>query len=109
MAGTIGKGAAFEFQGFCDVYEELPTIEAIINNPEHIHFDQYEPSILYAISSLVGHNATKDNISKLIKFINRLPDEFSVITLREIVRVDKSMIKHEVIQKWIKESAQSLI
>jgi hypothetical protein len=109
IAGTVGKGAAFEFQGFSEIYEELPTIESIIANPENIHFDQYEPSILYAISSLVGHNANKDNLPKLIKFINRLPNEFSVITLREIVKVDKALLKHEVIQNWIKESAQTLI
>ena len=57
----------------------------------------------------MGNNANNNNISKLIKFINRLPNEFSVITLREIVRMDRSMLKHEVIKNWIKESAQTLI
>ena len=107
LAGTISEGLAQEFVGFCKIYKDLPKLEQIINAPESIKVPA-EPSILFALTGSLSHNATMDNFSQLMKFISRLPIEFQVICLRETIRRNKAMTAHEAVQKWIAKSAADL-
>jgi hypothetical protein len=67
-----------------------------------------EPSILFALTGSLAQNATQDNFSQLMKFINRLPVEFQVVTMKETIRRNKPMLTHPAVQKWISDSAASL-
>jgi hypothetical protein len=107
LAGTVGTGAAFEFKHYCKEYDNLPTINQILNNPESITVPQ-EPSTLFAITSLISHNLTPQTVSKIIKFINRLPKEFQIITLQGAIRMDKLLLKEEVIKGWISNNSREL-
>ena len=107
LAGTISEGLAQEFVGFCKIYKDLPKLEQIINAPESIKVPA-EPSILFALTGSLSHNATMDNFSQLMKFISRLPIEFQVVCLRETIRRNKAMTAHEAVQKWIAKSAADL-
>jgi len=60
------------------------------------------------LTGSIAHNATPDNFSKLMEFIQRLPVEFQVVTMRETIRRNKAMMSHAAVQKWISESAASL-
>lgn len=99
LAGTLSEGVAREFVGFCKIYGNLPKLEAIMSNPAGIAMPN-EPSILYAITGALGDNATESNLSTLVKFILRMPMEFQVICLREIVNRNKQMIAHPTINEW---------
>lgn len=107
LAGTISEGVAREFIGFCKIYQELPTIEQITDNPEGIKVPD-EPSILFALTGSISHHASMDNFGQLMKFIGRLPVEFQVVCLRETVRRNKSMLAHAAVQKWVSTSAATL-
>lgn len=107
LAGTLSEGVAREFTTFCKIYDDLPKPAQIIANPEGIKVPQ-EPSILFALTGTVAHNATPENFSLLIKFIQRLPVEFQVVTMRETIRRNKSMMSHASVQKWVTESAATL-
>lgn len=104
LAGTISEGVAREFLGFCRVFKDLPKIEAIINSPNSIQVST-EPSVLYAITGAIGHNATMDNFGSLMKFVERMPLEFQVVCLREVVRRNKTMTGHPAVQKWTATTA----
>lgn len=107
LAGTISEGVAREFLGFCKIYEDLPKPREIEMSPETVKVPT-EPSILFALTGSISHNANKDNFSQFMKFVTRLPVEFQVVTLRETVRRNKSMMGHPAVQKWVTESAASL-
>ncbi len=107
MSGCIGIGTAREFLGFSEIYTELPTIKEILANPERDI--STEPSVLYALSGLVAHHITKDNIATLMIFIQRMPIEFSIITLRQGIAKDTSLISHEALSKWIEQNQESLL
>ena len=77
MQGTVGEGAAIEFIAFTEIHDKLPSIEDMVNNPEGIEIPE-EPSMLYAMSLLIGATAKPDNCDQLIKLVNRLPPEFQV-------------------------------
>ena len=107
LAGTISEGVAREFLGFCKNFANLPTISEIVQSPDTITIPR-EPSILFALTGALSHNASKDNFDQLIKFIKRLPLEFQVVCLRETIRRNKEMLGHKAVQQWITSNATEL-
>ena len=107
LSGAISEGVAREFLGFCKIYQDLPKPREIEMSPETIKVPD-EPSILFALTGSISHNANKDTFGQIMKFVNRLPVEFQVVTLRETVRRNKTMLGHPAVQKWVAESAASL-
>lgn len=106
LAGTISEGVAREFIGFCKTHERLPKISEIMNNPLIKMPD--EPSVLYALTGAIGHNATEDNFGTLMAFVERMPLEFQVVCLREVIRRNNKMIAHKSVNKWISTNAVDL-
>ena len=107
LAGTISEGVAREFLGFCKIHMSLPKLADIIAAPTTIAVPD-EPSILFAMTGALGNNANKENIGALMKFIQRLPVEFQVVTLRETIRRNKELIQHEAVRDWVTKSATDL-
>jgi len=107
LAGTLSEGVAREFLTFVKIFADLPKMAQIVAAPETIKVPN-EPSILYALTGSLAHNATTDNFGSLMKFISRLPVEFQVVTMRETIRRNKTMMSHAAVQKWVTESAAKL-
>jgi len=107
LAGTLSEGVAREFVTFMKIYNDLPKPAQLVNSPETIQVPQ-EPSILFALTGSISHIANADNMSQLMKYIKRLPVEFQVVTMRETVRRNKTMMAHTAVQKWVSESATDL-
>ena len=107
MAGVISEGTAREFIGFTKIYDSLPKAEDIIRAAETVPVPR-EPSILYALTGSIAHHITQDNAKPLMTYVKRLPVEFQVVSLREIVRRDKKMLTAKPVQDWIATSAVEL-
>jgi hypothetical protein len=107
LAGTLSEGVAREFIAFTKIYKDLPSINDIQANPEKIKISD-EPSILYALSGSISHNATETNIDKLMIFVKRLPIEFQVVCLREIVRRKRDLLASSAVREWITQNATEL-
>jgi len=107
LTGTLSEGVAREFIGFTKIYDKLPKISTILATPEIAPIPE-EPSWLFALTGSLSHNATKSNLSQLMKYIVRLPVEFQVVTLREVVRRNKELLGHAAILGWKNDSAAKL-
>lgn len=107
LAGTLSEGVAREFIGFCGIYTKLPSIAQIVASPETIEVP-HEPSILFALTGSISHNSNEDNIQKLMVFVNRLPIEFQVVTLREVVRRKRELLGNPAIQGWVLKNSKEL-
>lgn len=107
LAGTLSEGVAREFVGFCKIYQELVTPAQIIANPEGIKVPT-EPSVLFALTGSIAHNMDTKTSEAYMKFVSRLPVEFQVVCLREVVRRNKTMLTNPAIQSWITTSAATL-
>ena len=101
LAGTIGEGAAVELATYSEIYQNLPTIEQILTNPKSGWRVPKEPSEQYAVTTMLAHNSTPDNINKIIIAINRLPVDFQVITFKDIYKRTPVLKGHPVIKEWI--------
>jgi len=107
LAGAISEGIAREFLGFCKIENSLPKVAQIVVAPETISVP-IEPSILYALTGSLSHNATEANFAQLMKFILRMPTEFQVVCLRGTIRRNKALLSHPAVQNWITSSAATL-
>ena len=107
LSGAISEGVAREFVAFCRIHHSLPTIEQITKAPESLTVPD-EPSIMYALTGSIAHNATLQNIEKLVTFIARIPAEFQVVCVREMVKRNKPLLGHSSLQRWVSNSALKL-
>lgn len=107
LAGAISEGVAREFVTFCKIYKELPTISQIVANPK-ITTVPGEPSVLYALTGSISHNADAANMAALIEFIERMPIEFQVVCLRELLRRKPELKTHAALRPWIARTANEL-
>lgn len=107
LAGTLSEGVAREFLAYITIYDQLPKMQDILRDPEGITIPD-EPSVLYALSGSISHNAKADNYDQVMKLIKRLPAEFQVVTLRDTIRRNNSMMNHSAIINWAETSAVKL-
>ena len=105
LAGTVGEGAAVEFTTYSEIYENLPTIEQILNNPKSGWKVPTEPSEQYAVTTMLAHNCTKTTIEKIVTAINRLPVDFQVITFKDIYKRNPKLKGHPIITQWIAKNS----
>ena len=108
MAGVLGEGVAREFQGFCKISESLPKMAQIISNPMGIPMST-EPSVLFALSGAIGANANEDNIDSLMAYVNRMPKEFQIVTLRSVVKKNPALCKSKALSTWLMTTKTELL
>ena len=107
LAGTISEGVAREFLSFTKVFSSLPSISKIISDPEGIAVPE-EPSVLYALTGSIAHHMDLDNAGNLLKYLNRMPIEFQVVTLREAVKRNPSLASCAPVVEWFTSVGQEL-
>lgn len=107
LAGTISEGLAREFMSFLRIYDRLLTLPEILAAPDTVAVPD-EPSILYALTGAIANGANEKTVGGLMIFVNRLPIEFQVVTLRDIVRRKKELLAHPSVQKWVTVKATDL-
>ncbi len=107
LSGTLGEGMAREFQGWCQMYAELPKISQLLTNPKGIPMPE-EPSVLWALTGAISSAATMTNCDKLMDFVDRMPIEFQVVTTRQMQRRTPELEQHKSIVQWIVANASQI-
>jgi hypothetical protein len=102
VAGCVGDGPAAEFMGFLKLYQQLPDIDQVLTNPKTTPVPK-EPSVLYALVSALADTLKKKKslANAYVQFATRLPDEFSMLALREALSVDKMLITNPLVSQWV--------
>lgn len=99
FAGAVGEGAAAEFMGFLRIFRKLPNPDSILMNPKSADVPD-DPATLYAISGALSNRASNGNIDRLVQYLERLPREFSVLTMSCAVRRDEDLCNTNAFVKW---------
>ncbi len=107
VMGTIGEGMGTEFTTFCAIFDELPTMKEILQNPQSVILPT-QPAIQFAITGLVANSFTAANAATLMPFVDRLPIEFQIILLRSAIKIDEKLANIAAVQAWITKNAKHL-
>ncbi|MCM2973754.1 hypothetical protein [Larsenimonas suaedae] len=107
LAGTVSSGVASEFKSFVEIHEQLPTIEQIVAAPSEISLPQ-EPSIQFALTGSIAAHAKESVLDGLMTFVRRLPPEFQIVCMRDMLRHHPVLVQHDAIKNWISVNAVEL-
>lgn len=90
VAGCVGLSAATELLVHADTYQAMPTIEAVVADPEHVDLpasiDAY-----YAATFALTNAATKDHLTSeaVGTYALRWPEEAASVLFRRLLEVTK--------------------
>jgi len=108
LTGTIGQAATTEFIGFLKIWRRLPSMEDILNAPESLEIPT-DPAVLFALCEMAGRKADLRRAAPLLQFAGRLPDEFSVLLVREAVRHCRDIANSDDFAQWAANHADVLV
>jgi len=75
--GTLGSAVGNEFSGFLDVYEDLPSIESVLLDPDTAPIPT-EASAKIAAAAMVANHADKKTLGALMRYVSRFEKMFEV-------------------------------
>lgn len=99
ISGTIGEGPASELLGFLKIYQQLPNPDSIVMNPT-IADVPTDPATLYAIVGALVRKASNQTIDNICTYANRLPSEFSVLMIKDVLRTKPELANSRGYIDW---------
>lgn len=91
ISGAAGEAFSTEFVAYLKIYRNLPNPDWVVKNPEKVEIPK-EPSTLYALTGAVAFRANAENFENILKFANRLPLEFNVMMVKDIILKHKDIL-----------------
>lgn len=108
FAGAAGEGFAAEFTGFLQIYRELPTREQILMAPATAPIPE-KPEALYATAAMLAAAASENNFDAIVTYANRMPEEMSVVLVKDALVNKKNLMHTRAFQEWSAKHTQVLI
>lgn len=102
VAGKVGTGPAAEFMAFLELFRQLPSIDGILKDPSG-HVLPTQPSLLHALCGALAHRARGNaNLARALCVVSsRVPDEFSVMLLRDALAIAPRLAMDQDVSKQI--------
>ncbi|HDR9085997.1 ATPase [Burkholderia vietnamiensis] len=97
IRATVGEGAGAELISFLSIYRALPSVDAILLNPDFGSIPE-EPSILYALTAALAYSASDGNFERVLRYADRLVDaghrEFTALLVRDATARSPELANH---------------
>ncbi len=102
VAGCVGDGPAAEFVGFLQLYRELPDVDSALTAPDATPVPR-EPAVLYALVGALVERCRADAgpVANFVRYATRLPDEFGLLALRDLLALRPKLASNPAVQAWI--------
>lgn len=105
VAGCIGSSTTAEYLTFLEIYRQLPDPEALLADPDNAVMPT-EAHVLFALTGFLAEklpDANDELISRIIKLIRRMPQEYSVNGLFSCVGSNPKMVRNKEVSRWFEE------
>ena len=107
-AGAAGEGFAAELMGFLQIFRQLPDPRLILINPEQADVPD-DPATLYALIGALSRLAEPENMDALVRFANRLPQEFSVLLITDAEKQHPEIVNTHAYATWAARHHTSIV
>ena len=109
IEGKIGHGTTIEFTAFERIFATLPSIDAILLNPDTAQLpERSKPELAYAIANALSIKATVNNLDRAITYLNRMPEEYSVFAVKTATKRDPKLQTVPAFTKWCVDHAAAM-
>lgn len=103
-AAVIGEGVAGEFIAYRDVEGQMPDIEDILKRPGQVAIPT-EMSVIWAVCGALASRADANTFAAIVKYAQRMPPEYQVVTLKDSIAKDKSLGRDPAFLSWAQTNA----
>ena len=112
LIGCVGESAACERLGFEKLYKSLPSIDAIMIDPDSALIPS-EPAALYATATALAARANVSTFANIARYCERLHTalhgEFAALILRDCIRRDPAICQTPAFVSLVSSPLGSLI
>jgi hypothetical protein len=108
VAGCVGEGPAAEFVAFARICRELPDPDPVLAAPATTSVPR-EPAVLYALCGALVERCRKANskvLAAFVQYVSRMPDEFGVLAMRDVLAVAPKLLTLPDAQAWLSRARQ---
>lgn len=103
-AALIGDGVAGEFITYRDVEGQMPNIDQILQHPGTTSVPT-ETSVMWAVCGALAGRADQTNMPAIIKYADRMPPEYQVITIKDSIAKTNALRTHPAFIAWAQKNA----
>ncbi|RMB09017.1 ATP-binding protein [Eilatimonas milleporae] len=107
--GRIGEGAVTELISFLEMFRSLPKLDDILMDPTGSPVPRNEPGVLYAIVTGLASKATPANMDAIVRYADRLSDEYAVCLIRDCRAQNPDTANTEAFIAWASRNSNILI
>ena len=97
--GAVGEGRAAEFVGFLKIFRKLPNVDAVILVPDTAVVPD-DLMTCYAMAGALASRATATNFDRIVRYLSRMPAEFSVLAMSIVVRKQPELSNTQTFVRW---------
>ena len=81
------------------IFRKLPNPDAILLNPTTADVPT-DPATLYALAGSLAERATENNFERVCQYCERMPADFSVLTVSYAARKNPALSDTQAFTKW---------
>jgi hypothetical protein len=100
LAGAVGEAFATEFIAFVRIWQKIPSIDEILNNPDTTNVPP-DPASRYALMGMLAHNADEHNLTNIMRYLKRVPPEFSVLCAKDMIARRPDLQRTRTFIEWV--------
>jgi hypothetical protein len=108
LTGTVGEGAAAELLGFLRIWQSLPNPDGVLMDPQSAVVPT-DPATLYALTGALVRKASGTTIDNLMSYTSRLPAEFGVLLVKDMLRLKPELANTRAYITWASNHADVLL
>jgi len=106
--GLIGEASATKLMGFLRRTEDMVTVEEILESPTTTKVPD-RPDIMWATVQLMVHHATIKNVLTMMKYVQRMPQEFQISAVSSLHRKVPGMANEPEWVEWAAKNKDLLL
>lgn len=99
VSSIVGEGAAAELEGFLRVYQNLPSLDLVLANPNSAPVPE-DPAARFAISAGLARKVDHPSFDNGMAYMQRLPREFEIMFTVDAVRRDPKLSHTQTFTQW---------
>ncbi|MEN5275787.1 AAA family ATPase [Brucella sp. TWI432] len=100
ITGVVGDGIAAELEGFIRIYQDLPSLDLVLANPNSSPVPE-SPASRFAIASALARKITEKTFENAMAYIRRIPArEFEIMFTVDAVRRDTALSHTQTFTDW---------
>jgi hypothetical protein len=108
VMGEVGEAPAAQYVAFRRLFDSLPDLEKVLANPSTYEVPAAN-DVRYALSGALAHCATKDNFDRVVTYANRMPKEFSIITVNDAIKKRPELRSTKAFVTWAQANADVML